>query len=52
MLRCSPLDLVIPICIRVQKGRDGVISGVAALPDRYIDDMPGTFAVCAEDLYV
>ena len=50
MLRGSPLDLVIPICIRVQKGCDGVISGVAALPDRYIDDMPGALAVCAEDL--
>jgi len=52
MLRCSPLDLVIPIGIRVQKGRDGIEGSVPTLSYGYINDMPGTFAVCAEDFYV
>ena len=52
MLRGSPLDLVIPICIRVQKGCDGIKGCVPTLSYGYINDMLGALAMCAEDLDV
>ena len=52
MLRGSPLDLVIPICIRVQKGCDGIKGCVPTLSYGYIHDMLGALAMCADDLDV